>query len=241
MEPVVHLAFEVVYGTQTQTINLCYTSASLTALMAHIVEGAALPASARPVPEDRASLKGVTDFPRKIPVFEDVEVVDCVAADAHIVRNMAPLYVHDTFLFSVYNELLPNEHGVLAIGDTRDLLKSLPHGYDAWWKRPGVLFPLLIRVDGRPAGFCVVESPRHDPDGADHYLSAFFLFRPYRRGDVGKLALRQVFDRFSGQWEIAVHAEDEHLRESCRGALSDGGIPVDRINYMTRFAFRSGE
>ena len=229
-EAVVHLGFEVRFSGKTQTISLCYRAASLAALMAHIVDGAALPAGARPVPTDRASFEGVPDRPRKIPAFEEVEVADCAADEAHIIGNMAPLYVHDTIVFEPGHELLPNRYGVLAFDDTTDLMGSLPSAYGSWWQRPGVLFPLLIRVDGRPAGFCLVESPRHDLDGVDHKLGAFFLLGQYRRVDVGQRVMGQLFDRFAGQWEIGVRPKDELLRESCRAELSDRGVPPDGMN-----------
>lgn len=239
-EAVVHLAFEVRYSGQTQTINLCYRAASLAALMAHVVDGAALPAGAIPVPADRESLNGVTDHPGPIGGFAEVEVADCAADEAHIIGNMAPLYVHEGIALDPGNQLLPNRYGVLAFDDTTDLMGMLPFGYGSWWQRPGVLYPLLIRVDDRPAGFCLVESPRHDPDGADHKLGAFFLLGPYRRVDVGQRVMGQLFDRFSGQWEIGVQAKEDLLRKSCRAALSDRGVPPDGMNCMTRFSFRSG-
>ena len=194
---------------------------------------------ARPVPADRASLPWATDS-RRTPEIWEVEVADCAADDAHIIGNMAPLYVHDTIRDPWNaNELLPNRYGVLAFEDTTDLMGSLPFAYGSWWKRPGVLFPLLIRVDGRPAGFCLVESPAHDPDGRDYYLKTFFLFRTYRPLDVGQRVMSQLFDRFGGQWQIE-HADDNHLRESCRAALSDRGVPLAWENY-TELSFRSGE
>lgn len=238
-EPVVHLAFEIVFGQETQSINLCYPSVSLAAVLPHIKAGSDRQPSP-PLPSDMPSRRA-SEYPMNALVFKDVEVMPCAEDEAYIIQNMVPLYAHDTAMHLVHSVLLPNEHGVLDFGDTRELSESRPHRCRSWWKRPEVLFPLLIRVDGRPAGFCVVESPRHNPDGADHYLTAFFLFHPYRRGDVGRCALRQVFDRFPGQWEISVHAENEYLRESCRWALTDRGVPVDWISSMTKFAFRSGE
>ena len=208
--------------------------------MAHIVDGAPLPDEAMPVPADRASLAGVTDNPGLIHEFGKVEVADCAADEAHIIGNMAPLYVHDNFALEPYHPLLPNRLGVLAFDDTTDLMGMLPERYASWWRRPGVLSPLLIWVDDRPAGFCLVESPPHDLDGADHKLEAFFLLNPYRRIDVGQQVMGQLFDRFAGQWEIGVGEEEDLLRESCRMALSNHGVHLEGKEYMTRFSFRSG-
>jgi RNA polymerase sigma factor (sigma-70 family) len=241
-EAVVHLGFEVRRSGQPQMISLCYPAASLVALMAHIVDGAALPAGAIPVPADRALLPHwVPGSPRPIRVFAEVEAVDCAADQAHIIGNMAPLYCHDWIALEPYQSLLPNRSGLLAYDDLTHLMGMLPMAYGSWWQRPGVLFPLLIRVDDRPAGFCLVESPRYDPGGADHKLGPFFLLNPYRRVDVGQRVMGQLFDRFAGQWEISVHAKEDLLRESCRAALSDRGVPPDGVEYTTRFSFRSGE
>jgi predicted acetyltransferase len=77
---------------------------------------------------------------------------------------------------------------------------------DRYWNTTG-FHPFLIRLDGRPAGFALVnqQSQIHDPfDG--YAIDEFFVLRKYRRQGVGSAAAEQLFDRFPGHWEVATFA-----------------------------------
>jgi predicted acetyltransferase len=64
--------------------------------------------------------------------------------------------------------------------------------------------PFLIRVDGRLAGFALVDRQSRLHHSFDGYTIAdFFVMRRYRRAGVGRAAATQLFDRFPGLWEVA--------------------------------------
>jgi predicted acetyltransferase len=109
-------------------------------------------------------------------------------------RNLFELYSHD------FSEI-----------DGADVDESGLYGYnflDLYWTDPN-RFPFLIRVDGRLAGFVLVRKDSYFPEieasgsGLSWLIAEFFVMRKYRRMGIGKLAARELFDRFPGRWEVA--------------------------------------
>jgi predicted acetyltransferase len=73
---------------------------------------------------------------------------------------------------------------------------------DAYFQDQGH-HPLLLRVDGKLAGFAlVVERSRLDGAAGVLDMAEFFVMRRYRRKGVGLAAATAAFDRFRGRWEI---------------------------------------
>jgi len=78
------------------------------------------------------------------------------------------------------------------------------YGYlDNYWSEPRHE-ALLIRADGRLAGFCLVNDYSHSGLPLDHQISEFFVARKHRRAGVGQAAALAVIGARPGQWEIAV-------------------------------------
>jgi predicted acetyltransferase len=75
----------------------------------------------------------------------------------------------------------------------------------------------LILHEQQPAGFAMVTPGGSVAMGrgprSDYRMAEFFIARPQRRRGVGRNAVRIIFDRFSGTWEII-----EYLRNP--GAVS---------------------
>ena len=69
-------------------------------------------------------------------------------------------------------------------------------GADRW--------PLVIRVDGRTAGFALVNTLSHCGETIDRNMAEFFVARRYRRHGNASEAARQIFERYPGRWEVAV-------------------------------------
>ena len=65
---------------------------------------------------------------------------------------------------------------------------------------------LLIRADGKPAGFALVTLKPfpHMPADADVRLAEVFVAQPYRRRGIGRAAALTALDSFSGQWVFEV-------------------------------------
>ena len=115
-------------------------------------------------------------------------------AERPALDNLMQLYIYD------WSELRP-----LDVGDDGRF-----HDYplDAYWEDDW-RHPLLLRVDGRLAGFALV-SARSRLSGTPGVfdMAEFFVMRRYRRQGVGLAAASAAFDRFEGPWEIRQHDEN---------------------------------
>jgi predicted acetyltransferase len=108
--------------------------------------------------------------------------------------NLFQLYTHD---FSEHWAGRPD--GELG-EDGR--FQPYPH-LDSYWEEPG-REPLLIRADGRLAGFALIDAFAHSGLPADFSMAEFFVARKYRRAGVGQAAAAGIVQARPGQWEIAV-------------------------------------
>lgn len=122
-----------------------------------------------------------------------VDVNQATAAERALIRNIYPLYLHDIWAFTDFYDL--DERGVFFpdyLPDWLDTASPLVH-------------PLLIRADGRPAGFALVgQAPfPHMTPGRDFRMSEFFVMSRFRRAGVGQRAAHAIFDRFRGVWEVS--------------------------------------
>ena len=95
----------------------------------------------------------------------------------------------------------------LEIGDDG---RFRPPSLDFYWTDPRC-HPFLIRVDGRLAGFALVQE-RNCLTGEEERevcdVAEFFVLRRYRRRGVGERAARWIFDRFRGPWVVRQRAEN---------------------------------
>lgn len=73
---------------------------------------------------------------------------------------------------------------------------------NVWFEKEGKLFPFLIFIDDKPAGFALVGSKEFVPKGWDYYMYDYFILRPYRGNGIAEKAARQVFDKFKGKWLV---------------------------------------
>jgi len=108
--------------------------------------------------------------------------------------NMMQLYIYD------WSELRP-----LELGDDG---RFADYPLDAHWEDDW-RHPLLLRVDGRLAGFALVSERSRLSGAAGVFdMAEFFVMRRYRRQGVGLAAASAAFDRFKGPWEIRQHDEN---------------------------------
>jgi predicted acetyltransferase len=132
-----------------------------------------------------------------------VEVLESVPESAHVIRNLYPLYLYDLSEFGGHT---PNEHGVYEPEPSvRTLAQQGDLTYQrVWWEKPGVLFPFLVMVDGRPGGFVLICASPYAPPAADYSVQEFFLLRPHRGSGIAEQVALTLFDRFRGRWEFSV-------------------------------------
>ena len=141
----------------------------------------------------------------------ELEVDIASAQERPILERMLQLYKHDFSEFaaidSPYGELEP---------DGRFAYPNLA----SYWEEEKDQVPLLTRVNGRLAGFALLNrwSPLDLP--TDHAMAEFFILRKYRRAGIGTTAAREIITLFPGAWVIAVADYNRPALAFWRSALS---------------------
>lgn len=91
--------------------------------------------------------------------------------------------------------------------DLRDVNKLGLYGYDwldcYWTEEKRHAF--FITVDGKLAGFVMINDYPEAKCDTDYSLSEFFVMYKYRRLGVGSYAVKTVFDMFKGKWQLKRH------------------------------------
>src|SRR5262252_7458427 len=107
-------------------------------------------------------------------------------AERVTLENLMQLYIYD------WSELRPLD----VDGDGRFEADALDTYFEDDWRHP-----LLLRVDGRLAGFALVSRRSRLTGAASVFdMSEFFVMRRYRRKGVGLAAAAAAFDHFKGPW-----------------------------------------
>ena len=112
-----------------------------------------------------------------------------------LIEGLIQFYIYD------FSEMPPTDPDGFAFNDRG--------GYDPfidmaeYWSRQGH-HPLVIRVDGRAAGFALVNTLSHRGGTVERNMAEFFVARLYRRRGVAAEAVRQILALHPGLWEVAV-------------------------------------
>jgi aminoglycoside 6'-N-acetyltransferase I len=117
---------------------------------------------------------------------------------AYILQNLYPCYLHD---LSEYLDILPNQHGLYEEESVTYYKQDT--FLQTWWQYPGQLFPNLIKVDDRPAGFVLITTPPFISE-AEYAIQEFFLLKPYRGKGYALQAAIMAFNLFHGSWKFEV-------------------------------------
>lgn len=101
---------------------------------------------------------------------------------------------------------------------------------DNYWSKPRHE-AMLIRKNGRIAGFVFVNDYSHSRLPLDYQIAEFFVARKHRRGGVGKAAALEVIRARPGLWEIAVARRNEGAKPFWRAvAHAVAGEAVGEID-----------
>ncbi len=120
-----------------------------------------------------------------------------------LIEGLFQFYIHD------FSELYPDASDGWTLGaDGR--FDAYEHS-DSYW-RDADRQPYLIEVDGRTAGFALVNAYSHRGQPIDHAMAEFFVIRQYRRLGVGHGAARTIFTSSPGRWELAIAAPNAGAR-----------------------------
>ncbi len=78
-----------------------------------------------------------------------------------------------------------------------------PDQLTRWFADPNAHLLTIVR-DGEPLGFAMITTgaPGLGRVRTDFRMAEFFIARQHRRLGVGRSAVRLIFDRFAGTWEI---------------------------------------
>lgn len=134
--------------------------------------------------------------------MSQIEVVLASIADKLALQNMMQLYIYD--FTEQWIGLSDREIGRNAAFAHLNADGRFPdYPLDAYWIEDGRI-PLLIKVDGRLAGFALLNKHPHSSLEVDHNMAEFFVVRRYRRSGVGTKAAHTIFSAYPGQWEVAI-------------------------------------
>ena len=100
----------------------------------------------------------------------------------HVLANLAHLYVYDA---SDIAGIDCDEEGAFQLDTISE---------DRFWSEADH-HPFFVRVDGRLAGFAMVDNQGNAPI-TDRNIADFFILRKYRRKRVGASVACALFDRF---------------------------------------------
>ena len=120
----------------------------------------------------------------------NIEIVVAKVEGKEILRNLIEKYNYE---FSQY--------------DLRDVNDLGLYGYnylDCYWYEEN-RFAFFIKVDGKLAGFVMVNNFPEADVPTDYSMSEFFVMYKYRRCGVGKYAAFAVLDMFKGKWQLKRH------------------------------------
>ncbi len=129
-------------------------------------------------------------------------------SEAPLLANLLELYIHD--MSDIFSGLEVGPEGRFGY-------QRLP----LYWSEPGRRFPFLIRLDGRVAGFALVQrgSPA-SPDSDMLDVEEFFVMRQYRRAGVGRRAATLLWEHLPGPWTVRVAEDNRAALAFWRGAIA---------------------
>ncbi len=125
----------------------------------------------------------------------DVAVTDALPTERGLMGRLLQLYLHDFSEFA--------QPGALWGEVDADGFFAYAPPLDAYWTDRDRL-PLLIRADGKVAGFVLLNRWSALDLPLDRAVAEFFVLRKYRRARVGTRAAHVVFRRFPGHWEVPI-------------------------------------
>lgn len=131
--------------------------------------------------------KRVTDQEGSLGSSVTIQLQSAQLEDKPILQHLLQLCLHD---YSEFNDQEINENGLFD------------YSYlDFYWTEPG-RFPVLVRVEGKLAGFLLVRQLERDSATTLWQMAEFFILRKYRRQGIGRRVAHRVFDQFEGKWQV---------------------------------------
>ena len=114
-----------------------------------------------------------------------------------LIAGLAQFYVYD------FSEMVPESANGFEISEA-GTFGEIPY-FDNYWTDDD-RHVLLIRWQGEPAGFALLNTVSHFGETIEHNMGEFFLARRYRAKGIAQEAVARVLAMFPGRWEVAVGA-----------------------------------
>jgi predicted acetyltransferase len=124
----------------------------------------------------------------------NIELVKVAETQKSVLRQLLELYEYE---FTRFNDNDLNEHGYFGY-----------RYFDHYWTEPGRQ-AFFIKVDGKYAGFAMVNDYCYVLPGRGWSMAEFFILLKYRRLGVGRAAAARIFDMFPGAWEVLQHGKNQ--------------------------------
>jgi predicted acetyltransferase len=128
-----------------------------------------------------------------------VRVTLATPSERPLIEGLTQFYIYD------FSEMAPVDPNGFAFNE-RGCYDPLTDMAD-YWGREGY-HPLIIRVEGRAAGFALINTVSHSGGTVERNMGEFFVARLYRRAGVASEAVRQILALYPGRWEAAVMARN---------------------------------
>ena len=120
----------------------------------------------------------------------DMQLVPVARDEKEILKNLLEEYDYE---FSQYTKVDVNPLGLFGY----DWL-------DCYWTDNG-RWPYFVKVDGKLAGFVMVNDYREADLDTEYTMSEFCILYKYRRMGIGRLAVYAAFNRHPGSWQLKYH------------------------------------
>lgn len=148
----------------------------------------------------------------------NVQLVPVASERKNVLNNLMEKY---TYEFSQYDLLPYGDNGLF--NDTH---------IDSYFTDPE-RFPFFLYADGELAGLALVFKRAECPAPLDWAVAEFFVSYRFRRKGVGTAAMKQLFERFRGIWQIKYHPKNcgsEIFWRKIAGEFSANGYETLRGN-----------
>ena len=134
------------------------------------------------------------------------------ASNRALIDGLSQFYIYD------FSELDPIGSTVFSFTE-HGAFSPLPD-IDDYWGKDGA-YALVIRFDGRAAGFVLINTLSHrNGQTVERNMGEFFVARQYRRSGIATEVLRLVLERYPGDWEVAVAERNSAAKAFWRCAIA---------------------
>jgi predicted acetyltransferase len=154
----------------------------------------------------------------------DLQITVAAPGERPILANLLQFYIHD---FSEY-------WSGTRQGEIEADGRFLDYPLDNYWSDPRRA-PLLFRLNGRLAGFALLNDQAHTTADVDWNMAEFFVARKHRGAGLGRRAARTIFARFPGLWEVAVARRNVRALRFWEGVVAScpGVADLERSDQRT--------